>query len=737
MNKKRFKKWFSIVLSIALILPMVGNVGQVRAASKYYAYIYMSTSEDVVTNRYGSGNQSYYSILEVEEEVACSNQSMDAVIEKDGSYSVTIDGLNLLHKWEEEQEIESLSLLTTIPEGKGTISNVSVMIDNSFVDLTSEVTSIDDEDNEYIMVDFTDVAEELYSLPNSVITISFFVSDVQFDASQSENCTLSYNANGAENEPEEQTFTAGKPVVISSAKPVEEGISFLGWSLKQNSTTVDYYPGDKATFTSDVTLFAVWGNPDCTLIYDTQGGNMVVEYQECQPGKQVIISSETPVKYGYIFKGWATDSSAKNVVYKIGDAFTIKNTTTLYAVWEPAGYRIVYNANGAKGKIENETCFYNEEVVLASSGFSKSYSLTLDENYPGGKTKTDNYAVKLLGWMTSARGTVKYKPGAKVKNLAYDNDDAVYLYAKWEQKDITLPTLKRSGYEFMGWSENKDALTADYEPGNKCPLDQNMKLYAVWVQAGFGNSKNVGNGTIIKTQDAKYVVTDKNQKTVYFDKPLNKNVKAVTIPKNIQYQGDTYTVKGMESYAFYDCKQLKSVTVQANVSELPSHAFYNCSNLVKLVFTSNITKIGTMSFKNCKSLGEISPGNVNKIAEDAFIGCEKLLFSGKLNKRMQKYAVKYGFCKLDKPKLVKSQKNGILTVEWKKVKNAKSYEIYRKVGNEGYKLLTVAKADQKSIHIQLNRIRSGNYGIKVRATYKTVDHELVSSSYSNEIKFTK
>ncbi len=47
---------------------------------------------------------------------------------------------------------------------------------------------------------------------------------------------------------------------------------------------------------------------------------------------------------------------------------------------------------------------------------------------------------------------------------------------------ISRTVPKRQGYDFKGWSEDKNAAEPEYLPGDKFTLDKNAKLYAVWEE---------------------------------------------------------------------------------------------------------------------------------------------------------------------------------------------------------------------------------------------------------------
>lgn len=73
--------------------------------------------------------------------------------------------------------------------------------------------------------------------------------------------TVEYNSNTTEevtNIPNNQEISKEKEVQVAIGKPIWDKHIFLGWSTNQNSTTVQYYPGDNYTQKESIKLYAVW-----------------------------------------------------------------------------------------------------------------------------------------------------------------------------------------------------------------------------------------------------------------------------------------------------------------------------------------------------------------------------------------------------------------------------------------------------------------------------------------------
>ena len=76
---------------------------------------------------------------------------------------------------------------------------------------------------------------------------------------------IRYDGNGGEGAPALQTKVSGEALVLSWDAPRREGFYFLGWAENADAETASYLPGENYTQDADVTLYALWGNPDFVL----------------------------------------------------------------------------------------------------------------------------------------------------------------------------------------------------------------------------------------------------------------------------------------------------------------------------------------------------------------------------------------------------------------------------------------------------------------------------------------
>ena len=79
------------------------------------------------------------------------------------------------------------------------------------------------------------------------------IKNATFHPNWSPSATLSFNANGGTGAPSSQTSTT-----IPSKEPTRAGYTFRGWAKSSSASSPEYRPGDKISFSSNTTLYAVW-----------------------------------------------------------------------------------------------------------------------------------------------------------------------------------------------------------------------------------------------------------------------------------------------------------------------------------------------------------------------------------------------------------------------------------------------------------------------------------------------
>ena len=80
----------------------------------------------------------------------------------------------------------------------------------------------------------------------------------------------------------------------------------------------------------------------------------------------------------------------------------------------------------------------------------------------------------------------------------------------------------------------------------------------------------------------------------------------IVVPSSISYGGNNYTVEGIDSYAFYRCTGITSVTIPSSVLVIGWSAFDGCTSLTSVHIPSSVSSIADYAFSNCTSLESIT-----------------------------------------------------------------------------------------------------------------------------------
>ena len=79
----------------------------------------------------------------------------------------------------------------------------------------------------------------------------------------------------------------------------------------------------------------MWAKNKYTISFNANGGSGAPSSQTKTYGLDLTLSSTTPTRSGYTFKGWGTSSSSTTASYQPGGKYTSNSSATLYAV-EPS-----------------------------------------------------------------------------------------------------------------------------------------------------------------------------------------------------------------------------------------------------------------------------------------------------------------------------------------------------------------------------------------------------------------
>ena len=209
------------------------------------------------------------------------------------------------------------------------------------------------------------------------------------------------------------------------------------------------------------------------ITFDSNGGYGSMESIICKLDNICILNENKYTKEGYSFQGWSTKN---NGVAEFQDKAELKNLSskngdniTLYAVWQIKFYKITF-LDYDKSIIQQDKLEYNSKIILPENPIRKGYTFkNWDKEL---STVKENLTINALYDIDSY--DISYKLNGGTLDEAPTNYNV-------ESEDIIIPSPKKDGYSFIGWttSDNKEPkidykistgsigdkeLTANYEP---------------------------------------------------------------------------------------------------------------------------------------------------------------------------------------------------------------------------------------------------------------------------------
>ena len=92
--------------------------------------------------------------------------------------------------------------------------------------------------------------------------------------------------------------------------------------------------------------------------------------------------------------------------------------------------------------------------------------------------------------------------------------------------------------------------------------------------------------------------------------------------------GNTWDYRDADGYndsPFFDCDQIKRITIESGVTGIGSGIFENCTSLTSVTIPDSVTTIEDHAFDTCISLKSVTiPGSVTSIGESAFLNFSSL-----------------------------------------------------------------------------------------------------------------
>ena len=170
-------------------------------------------------------------------------------------------------------------------------------------------------------------------------------------------------------------------------------------------------------------------------------------------------------------------------------------------------------------------------------------------------------------------------------------DDGVFPTSVYNNASLLVPSGKRSAYQnTAGW-----------------------KRFRNIVEASAVGKEFEANGV-------RYLIGENS--TVSVTSKTGKYAGAVSIPSQVYYDGNNYTVTSIAQSAFEGCVDMTSVSIPGSVTTIGDAAFYYCTGLTTVEIPNGVKTIGEGAFSKCGGLTSVTiPSSVTSIGKNAFFQC--------------------------------------------------------------------------------------------------------------------
>jgi len=286
---------------------------------------------------------------------------------------------------------------------------------------------------------------------------------------------------------------------ITLPAPTKEGYSFSKWiDLDTNNEIKSIVKGT----VGDKKIKALWVANSYKINYTLNKKDAVLPDSADNNrtfGKDITLA--TPSKQGYVFDGWYDNADLTGSAYTSDRLKNLASDVTLYAKWSPAQYKITYDlglgSTYATMPAYSDTYTVDSPVVLPVPVWTGHTFKSWDLNGTNITTTAG-----LLGDVTvkAIWNEDVFKITYKLNNGTLPDED--YATTHYYGVSESLPTPKRSGYDFKGWYMDENFTTATYKTVD-ATVSEDVTFYARWtlntytIYYNLGSAKNNG-GTFDK-----------------------------------------------------------------------------------------------------------------------------------------------------------------------------------------------------------------------------------------------
>ena len=307
--------------------------------------------------------------------------------------------------------------------------------------------------------------------------------------------TVTFDAQGGDYTPAEQTVGTGLKATEPSPAPVRTNYLLKGWyTAPTGGTKWDFTTSTVAA--TDVTLYAQWFKASNTLTFDSMGGSPVApQAVSTIGGPQHPVKPADPTKAGEQFYAWTTAPDSGSL-YNFDLAY-VSTDYTIYAFWD---HKVTFDTVG--GTTVDPVFFSPGRSPVAPANPTQTGYTFSRWALPGGSTYTFGSGSPIGSFALHAIWAVDSK-------ITFDTDGGSAVADQYVSTGtrVTQPAdPTRTGYTFDSWYTTPTG-NIHYNFTNTVPTGDTT-IYARWAINNYPLSFNTNGGsTAPATQTVAYDTT--------------------------------------------------------------------------------------------------------------------------------------------------------------------------------------------------------------------------------------
>lgn len=247
-------------------------------------------------------------------------------------------------------------------------------------------------------------------------------------------------------------------VLANTINPEKQHARFLGWADNdQNillSDTASYIFSAEDFTNYQLTLTALF--EEANLIQFNTNGGATIDSQYLYDGE--LVTLPTISREHYVFTGWQTSGGS----YPAGYQMSVQNSMTFTAQWRAEQYSLIYQDEHGS-QLGTATVNYGESISMLrqadpEEGYYSAGWMINGTTYANTITVPDfgEDGAEVIARSTYNKESYIIKFGALYASESIDDMRVTY------GDRITLPSVERAGYDFLGWEYDDQIYSGSY-----------------------------------------------------------------------------------------------------------------------------------------------------------------------------------------------------------------------------------------------------------------------------------